>query len=60
MVDRYDYPFIEDDDCWPQLLEKEEDGDFVLYQDYAALESENARLRAEVERLTALVQEKRS
>lgn len=36
------------------------EGAYVSAKDYHKLESENARLRAEVERLTALVQEKRS
>ena len=47
MSDVYRYEFDENGVCY-----RKPDGPFVSHDDYARLQAENARLKAEVERLT--------
>jgi hypothetical protein len=42
-----------DDDTYITIPVEQEDGQWVAYSDYTCLKAENARLRAEVERLRA-------
>ena len=47
MIQRYDLHLPEEYD-YGSLMEQDEDGDYVLYDDYAILEVENKRLKDQI------------
>lgn len=47
MIQRYDLHIPEEYD-YGSLMEQDEDGDYVLYDDYAILEVENKRLKDQI------------